>query len=47
MKRGRFYMSPSGIDVTGVVVRPLGAITRCVSLADTSLSLSLSLLRFV
>jgi hypothetical protein len=34
-----------GTDVTGVVVRPTGPITRCVSLADTSLSLSLSLLR--
>jgi hypothetical protein len=38
-------MSPSGTDVMGIVVRPRGAITRCVSLADTSLSLSLSLLR--
>jgi hypothetical protein len=44
MKRGCFRVSPTGTDVMGVVVRPGGAITRCVSLADTSLSLSLSLL---
>jgi hypothetical protein len=43
MKRGCFRVSPTGMDVTGVVVRPVGAITRCVSVADTSLSLSLSL----
>jgi hypothetical protein len=43
MKRGCFRVSPLGTDVTRVVVRPSGAITRCVSLADTSLSLSLSL----
>jgi hypothetical protein len=43
MKRGCFRVSPNGADVMGVVVRPVGAITRCVSLADTSLSLSLSL----
>ena len=43
MKRGCFRVSPIGTDVVGIVVRPAGAITRCVSLADTSLSLSLSL----
>ncbi len=43
MKRGCFRVSPIGTDVRGVVVRPWGAITRCVSVADTSLSLSLSL----
>jgi hypothetical protein len=43
--RGCFRVSPTGIDVMGIVVRPAGAITRCVSAADTSLSLSLSLLR--
>jgi hypothetical protein len=31
--------------VTGIVVRPAGAVCRCVGIADTSLSLSLSLLR--
>jgi hypothetical protein len=43
MKRGRFCMSPLGTDVMGMVVRPVGAVARCVSVADTSLSLSLSL----
>jgi hypothetical protein len=43
LMRGCIRVSPLGTDVTGVVVRPVGAITRCVSVADTSLSLSLSL----
>jgi hypothetical protein len=43
MEKGCFRVSPLGTDVTGIVVRPLGAVTRCVSVADTSLSLSLSL----
>jgi len=30
-------------DVLGVVVTPVGALTRCVSITDASLSLSLSL----
>jgi hypothetical protein len=45
MLGNRVRMSPLGTDVRGVVVRPVRAITRCVSVADTSLSLSLSLLR--
>ena len=43
MTRGRFCMSPLGTDVMGIDVRPVGAVCRCVSAADTSLSLSLSL----
>jgi hypothetical protein len=44
MKRGCFGMSPSGIDVVGIGVPEKRAVVRCVSVADTSLSLSLSLL---
>jgi hypothetical protein len=43
MEKGCFRVSPIGTDVTGIVVRPAGAVCRCVSAADTSLSLSLSL----
>jgi hypothetical protein len=44
MKRGRFCMSPLGTDVMGIGVPEKGVVVRCVSVADTSLSLSLSLL---
>jgi hypothetical protein len=43
MKRGCFRVSPLGTDVMGVATRPCGPVGRCVSSADTSLSLSLSL----
>jgi hypothetical protein len=43
MEKGCFRVSPTGTDVTGIVVRPAGAVCRCVGIADTSLSLSLSL----
>jgi hypothetical protein len=43
MEKGCLRVSPIGTDVTGIVVRPAGRITRCVGIADTSLSLSLSL----
>jgi hypothetical protein len=42
MEKGCLRVSPIGTDVTGIVVRPTGAVCRCVSTADTSLSLSLS-----
>ena len=41
--RGCFHVFSSGTDVTGVAVRQSTAFGRCVSSADTSLSLSLSL----
>jgi hypothetical protein len=44
MEKGCFRVSPTGTDVMGIVVRPVGAVCRCVGIADTSLSLSLSLL---
>ncbi len=43
MMRGCFRVSQLGTDVPGIAMRPLGAVGRCVSSADTSLSLSLSL----
>jgi len=43
MMRGCFRVSPMGTDVMGIALRPVGALARCVSVADTSLSLSLSL----
>src|SRR5665213_1466753 len=43
MKRCCFRVSPIGTDVMGIALRPTGAVCRCVSAADTSLSLSLSL----
>jgi hypothetical protein len=43
MMRGCFCMSPVGTDVTGVAVLPRGVVVRCVSTAEASLSLSLSL----
>ena len=42
MKRGCFRVSPLGTDVMRVGVRPNAPVGRCVSSADTSLSLSLS-----
>jgi hypothetical protein len=44
MMRGCVCMSPVGTDVTGVSVLPRGVVVRCVSAAEASLSLSLSLL---
>ncbi len=41
--RGCFRVSQLGTDVSGIVARQFGAVGRCVSSADTSLSLSLSL----
>jgi hypothetical protein len=46
MKRGCVRVSPSGTDVMGIVACSEEPVARCVSVADTSLSLSLSLLRF-
>jgi hypothetical protein len=43
MKRGCFRVSPLGTDVMGVATCLCGSVGRCVSSADTSLSLSLSL----
>jgi hypothetical protein len=43
MKGSRFRMSSLGMNVLGMPVRPVGPVGRCVSSADTSLSLSLSL----
>ena len=43
MRRGCFRVSSLGTDVSRVFRCPLGAVGRCVSSADTSLSLSLSL----
>src|ERR1700691_4732789 len=44
MKRGCFRVSQSGTDVSGIPARPFGPVGRCLSIADASLSLSLSLL---
>jgi hypothetical protein len=44
MMRGRFCMSPLGTSVTGMVAAEGLPLARCVGIADTSLSLSLSLL---
>jgi hypothetical protein len=43
MMRGCFRVSPNGTDVMGLVAAREGSVARCVSVADTSLSLSLSL----
>ncbi len=43
MKRGCFRVSPFGTDVMGIVAHSGAPVGRCVSSADTSLSLSLSL----
>jgi hypothetical protein len=43
MTRGCVRVSSLRADVPGIVAPPCGAVTRCVSAADTSLSLSLSL----
>jgi AcrR family transcriptional regulator len=43
MMRGCVRVSPYGTGVVGVVARSEGPVARCVSVADTSLSLSLSL----
>jgi hypothetical protein len=43
MKRGSFCMSPLGTDVMGIGAPENRGVVRCVSVADTSLSLSLSL----
>jgi hypothetical protein len=43
MEKGCFRVSPNRTDVMGIVERPVGAVCRCVGIADTSLSLSLSL----
>ena len=45
MMRGCFCMSPSGTNVMGTVAAEGPPVCRCVSAADTSLSLSLSLFR--
>ena len=43
MMRGRVRVSPVRTDVVGIVACSGGPVARCVSVADTSLSLSLSL----
>src|SRR5580700_7939049 len=43
MMRGCVRVSPVRTDVLGIAACPKGAVARCVSVADTSLSLSLSL----
>jgi hypothetical protein len=45
MMRGSFCMSPTGTDVMGMAAAEGSPVCRCVGIADTSLSLSLSLLR--
>jgi hypothetical protein len=43
MMRGCFHVSSLGTDVPGIYGAQCGPVARCVSVADTSLSLSLSL----
>jgi hypothetical protein len=43
MEKGCFRVSPTGTDVMGMVAAEGLPVCRCVGIADTSLSLSLSL----